>query len=85
MKTNHKYSITRLLESLKKAECTHVKQNYYVFGYYDEILKDIGEISNIDFNKKMLSLGEIKKYLGMVKKGPNTLWFYGKNKQPASL
>jgi len=73
MKTNHKYSITRLLGSLKKAECTHVQQNYYVFGYYDEILKDIGEISNIDFNKKMLSLGEIKKYLGMVKKDPNTL------------
>ena len=72
MKLDHKYSITRILESLAKAECSHVKQNYYVFDYYDEILKDIGEISNMDFNKKMLSLGEIKKYLGMVKKGPNT-------------
>ncbi|HEY5562671.1 MAG TPA: hypothetical protein VIK72_13115 [Clostridiaceae bacterium] len=68
MKTEHKYSITRILESLSKAECSHVKQNYYLFAYYDEVLKDIGENLNIDFSKKMLTLGEIKKYLGMVKK-----------------
>ena len=73
LKLDHKYSITKILESLSKAECSHVKQNYYVFDYYDETLKDIGEMLNIDFNKKMLSLGEIKKYLGMVKKGSNTL------------
>lgn len=68
MKTEHKYSITRILESLGKAECTHVQQNYYLFDYYDEILKDIGEKFELDFSKKMLSLGEIKKYLGRVKK-----------------
>ena len=68
MKLDHKYSITRILESLAKAECSHLKQNYYLFDYYDEILKDISEKLNIDFSKKILSLGEIKKYLGMVKK-----------------
>jgi len=68
MKTENKYSVTKLLESLSKAECTHVHQNYYIFDYYDEILKDIGEKINIDFSKKMLSLREIKKYFGMVKK-----------------
>jgi len=68
MKTENKYSVTKLLESLSKSECTHVNQNYYIFDHYDEILKDIGEKINIDFSKKMLSLGEIKKYFGMVKK-----------------
>lgn len=68
MKTEHKYSIVRLLESLGKAECIHLQQNYYLFGYYDEILRDIGEKLGIDFSKKILSLGEIKKILGEVKK-----------------
>lgn len=68
MKTEHKYSIARLLESLGKAECIHLQQNYYLFGYYDEILRDIGEKLGIDFSKKILSLGEIKKILGEVKK-----------------
>jgi len=68
MKTEHKYSIAKMLESLGKAECTHLEQNYYLFDYYDNILRDIEEKFELDFSKKMLSLGEIKKYLGMVKK-----------------
>lgn len=68
MKTEQKYSITRLLESLRKAECSHVKQNLYLFDFYDEVLEDIGSYLGIDFSKKMLSLLEIKKYFGMVKK-----------------
>jgi transposase len=68
MKTEHKYSIAKMLESLGKAECTHLQQNYYLFDYYDDILGDIGEKFELDFRKKMLSLGEIKKVLGMVKK-----------------
>lgn len=68
MKTNHKYSITRLLESLTKAECNHIKENLYLFDYYDEVLKDIGKIVGINYSRKILPLGEIKKYLGMTKK-----------------
>lgn len=68
MKTKHKYSVAKLLESLAKAECIHVKENLYLFGYYDETLKEIGNITNIDFSKKMLPLGEIKKILGNTKK-----------------
>lgn len=68
MKTNHKYSITRLLESLTKAECSHIKENLYLFDYYDEVLKDIGKIVGINYSRKILPLGEIKKYLGMTKK-----------------
>lgn len=67
MKTTHKYSIGRMLESLSKAECSHIKENYYLFDYYDEVLKYIGESLKIDFSRKVLSLGEIKKILGQVK------------------
>ena len=43
-KLEHKYSVGTILESLSKAECSLVQQNYYLFDYYDELLKDIGLI-----------------------------------------
>jgi hypothetical protein len=68
MKTEHKYSITKLLESLKKSACTIADENIYLFHYYDEVLRDIGEKVGIDFSRKVMSLGEIKKILGDTKK-----------------
>lgn len=43
-KLEHKYSVGTILESLSKAEFSLVQQNYYLFDYYDELLKDIGLI-----------------------------------------
>lgn len=68
-KLDHKYSIGRILESLAKSQCTHMKQNYYLFDYFDEILGDIGSVFQIDFSKRIRSLGEIKKILAATKKG----------------
>ena len=39
MKTEYKYGIPELLESLSKCQCIHLKENLYLFSYYDEILK----------------------------------------------
>ena len=64
-----KYPVTAMLESLSKASCSHNQENYYLFDFYNKILKDIGMELNIDFSKKNMSLGEIKKILGEVKKG----------------
>ncbi|WP_010529451.1 IS1634 family transposase [Lentibacillus jeotgali] len=64
-----KYSVTAILDSLRKASCSHIQENYYLFDYNDEILSDIGQELGIDFGKKCMSLGEIKKILGKVKKG----------------
>lgn len=68
MKLDHKHSITRILESLGKAECSHIQQNYYLFDYYDEILEMIGHKFNLDFSKQILPLSNIKKILGSTKK-----------------
>ena len=68
MKLEHKYSARRILESLSKAECSLLQQNYYIFDYYDEVLKDIGKIANIDFSKRIRTLGEIKQILADSKK-----------------
>lgn len=67
MQLERKYSIGRILESLGRAECSHIQENYYLFDYYDAVLEDIGEKQGIDFSKKILSLGEIKNILGQVK------------------
>ncbi len=68
-KLDRKYSIGQILESLGKSQCTHMKQNYYLFDYFDEILGDIGSIFQIDFSKRIRTLGEIKKILATTKKG----------------
>lgn len=73
MKLEHKYSIGQMLESLSKADCTHMKQNYYLFDYYDDVLKDMENIFDTDFSKRVRSLGEIKKILSDTKKDKNTL------------
>lgn len=68
MKLERKHSIGTILDSLSKASCSLVQQNYYLFDYYDEVLKDIGEVTNIDFSKRIRTLGEIKKVLADTKK-----------------
>ena len=67
-KLERKYSIGTILESLSKAECSLIQQNYYLFDYYDEVLKDIGRVTDIDFGKRIRTLGEIKKVLAKTKK-----------------
>ena len=68
MKLEHKYSTGRIIDSLSRAECSLLQQNYYVFDYYDEVLKDIGNITNIDFSKRIRTLGEIKQVIADSKK-----------------
>lgn len=68
MKLEHKYSTGKIIDSLSRAECSLLQQNYYVFDYYDEVLKDIGNITNIDFSKRIRTLGEIKQVIADSKK-----------------
>lgn len=66
-KLNGKYSITKMIDSLKKCSCTNVDQNYYLFDYYDEVLKDIGSVTNVDFSTKIRTLQQIKKNISETK------------------
>lgn len=68
LKLNRKYSTEQLLDSMAKAQCSLVQQNYYMFDYYDEVLRDIGTATGIDFSKRIRTLGEIKKVLADTKK-----------------
>lgn len=63
-----KHSVTTMLDSLGKASCSHIKENYYLFDFYNDVLENIGNELDIDFSKKFRKLGDIKKILGDVKK-----------------
>lgn len=68
IKLEHKYSVGRILESLSKAECSHIQENYYLFDYYDEVLRDLDAMYDIKFDQKIRTLKEMKKILGNTKK-----------------
>lgn len=69
MKIGRKYCVNQIIQSLRKSNYTHLEQNYYVLGYFDDVLKEIGNVISIDFSKKYRTLSEIKKITGYSKKG----------------
>jgi len=69
MKIGRKYCVNQIIQSLRKSNYTHLEQNYYVLGYFDDVLNEIGNVTGIDFSKKYRTLSEIKKITGYSKKG----------------
>jgi len=67
-KLEGKYSTTHILECLRRIQCTNVEENIYIFDYEDEISKAMGTALGIDFSRKYMTFGEIKKSLGDIKK-----------------
>lgn len=64
----NKFSVSKILESLSKVCCSHIKENIYMFDNRDEVTDACSEALGLDFSKKYMKLGEIKKILGEVKK-----------------
>ena len=67
-KLDKKYSVEKILESLKKCNCQNLEENIYRFNFYDTVLKDIGNVVSIDFSLENRTLQDIKKILGNSKK-----------------
>lgn len=74
IQTGRRHSIGKLLDSLSACTCTLLQQNYYLFDYYDDVLKDIGDAMGIDFDKRLRTRGEIKKVLAETKKQKNAMF-----------
>ena len=62
-KTNNKYSITKLIESLKNYTSVNIEHDLYMQNYMDEIIKEFEDLFSIDLSKKYRSLSNIKKIL----------------------
>jgi len=52
---------------MKNISGTYVDKNYYMFDYFDEIVKDLGDITDIDFSRRFMTLSEIKKIISGTK------------------
>lgn len=68
MKINRKYCINQIVESLRKSNYAHFEQKYYMLSYFDDVLKEIGTVTGIDFSKKYRTLSEIKRITGHSKR-----------------
>ena len=64
IKTNNSYSQEELVDSLRKYECAYLQDNYYMRTYYNETIKELNEIFNLQkLDKKYILEKTIKKYL----------------------
>jgi len=63
-----KFSVTRIIESLNKAECVYLKENFYLLRYRDDIIDALNSQMNIDITKKVVRFGELKNIFANVKK-----------------
>ena len=68
MSTEGKYSTRTLVNEMKNIAGSYVAENYYMFDYFNEVVKDLGDIVSIDFSKRFMTLGDIKKILASTKK-----------------
>jgi transposase len=66
-KLENKFSTTKIINCLSEYCCSLVKDNIYMFDYYDDISKAIGTLLDIDFSQKFRTLADIKKILASAK------------------
>lgn len=67
-KTKNLYCAESIIDCLNKISCSGEHKNVYLFNYRSEISDALGKALGIDFTKKRLRLGEIKKLLAQAKK-----------------
>lgn len=68
IRLNNKYTIEKILKSLRSVSCSHMDANHYLFDYADDITDDINQVFDLDIGRKVMTLGEIKKIFAKVKK-----------------
>jgi transposase len=66
--TGRRFSCDKIVECLNNISCSHEQENLYLFDYRSEISDAIGKALGISFNKKRLTLAEIKNILAVSKK-----------------
>jgi len=68
LQLNARYSLSRIIESLRQVSCSHLDANHYLFDYADDVTDALNHLFNVGFGKKILTLGKIKKYFAQTKK-----------------
>ena len=64
---NGQFGTSEILRSIRRYSCSRLEENYYLFDYYDEIIGKLGDVMGIDYNRRYMTLNEIRKILGKTK------------------
>jgi len=62
IRLKHKYPIARIIETLRAASCSHLDENHWLFDYANDVTDDMNTAFNLNFGRKVMTLGEIKKH-----------------------
>jgi len=64
---NCAFSPSKILESLSRSCCSHLKDNVFMFDYNDNVLQEVGTLLGIDFGQKFRTQADIKNVAASVK------------------
>jgi transposase len=64
-----RHTIATITETLRKVACSNIDQNHWLFNFADSVTDDMNAVFGTNFGRKIMTLKEIKKNLGEVKKG----------------
>ena len=68
LRLDHKYTVTKIADTLKKISCTHLKQNFWVFDHRCEVTDAMDAEFGTNFSDKIMTLKKIKKNFALSKK-----------------
>jgi transposase len=66
--TGKAFSAERIADCLNRISCSVEQDNIYLFDYRSDVSDSIGDALGINFSRKRLRLGDMKKILGSLKK-----------------
>lgn len=66
--TGDRINTREITESVKRSQCIRLQGSYYMFTYYDEVLRLLGETYGIDFSRRFRSRKSIREAIADTKK-----------------
>jgi transposase len=69
LRLDGQYTIAKITETLRKVECSNIDQNLWLFDHIDDVTDDMNAAFGTDFGRKVMTLKEIRKNLGLAKRG----------------
>ena len=65
IKLQNKYSISKIINSLKLCECSKLTENRFLYNYYDDIIEELSSKYKGILNNSILTTKNIKKILNL--------------------
>ena len=62
-KLGSKYPVGKMIESLRKYNCTQIDNTLYQFVYYDEILEECGKVFQMELNNRYRTREQVRRIL----------------------